>query len=64
MFLLTVGKGSGRYEDMNETLIVRVANALSLGAELPEIRALLIDDGLTEYEIFLTVKAAEILIKE
>lgn len=39
----------------------RTANWLAYGMSLSEIRETLLANGLTEYQIFLTVKAAEIL---
>lgn len=48
---------------MNEKNITRVAQLLSFGVSLEEIHDLLIEDMVSEYDIFLTVKAAEIYNK-
>lgn len=44
-----------------EKTIQRTANMINVGATLNNIRDNLLDSGLTEYQIFLSVTAAEIL---
>lgn len=44
----------------DERHIIRVAQALSMGASLDDVRKMLLQDGLTEYQVFLCIKAAEL----
>lgn len=45
----------------NERHITRAAQALAMGVEVSDLHDTLIAEGLTEYEVFLCVKAAELL---
>lgn len=44
---------------ITEAVIVRVATMLSFDVGVEEIRATLLKQGMSEYNIFLTVKAGE-----
>lgn len=44
----------------DERQIIRTAQALSMGASVEDIRATLLAEGLTEYQVFLCIKAAEL----
>jgi hypothetical protein len=45
-----------------ERQIQRTRQALSMGVSVADVRATLLAEGLTEYQVFLCVKAAEILL--
>lgn len=57
------GKGLPHNSDMPDMIGV-CANAIAFGAEVPEIIQILKDNGLNDYQVWLTYKAAQILIKE
>jgi hypothetical protein len=48
----------------NDTTILETAEWLHMGETIEIIRGKLLDRGLNEYQVFLCVKAAEILNKE
>lgn len=43
-----------------ERQIIRASQALSMGASKAEVRDTLLTEGLTEYQVFLCIKAAEL----
>lgn len=43
--------------------IASVQTALDVGVPIEDIRTSLLEQGMTEYDIFLTVKAAEVSIR-
>lgn len=45
---------------VDEKVIARVATALSCGAEVGDIREILLREGFSEYGVFLAVKAGEV----
>ena len=50
-------------QDNFETVIITVATAISMGVDLEQIHDALVDKGWSEDDIFLFVKAAELLVQ-
>lgn len=51
-------------QDYFEQVIITIANAMTVGADLDQIHDSLIDKGWSEDDIFLFIKAAQILVKD
>jgi hypothetical protein len=51
-------------QEVFELAIISIANAIMIGADLSQIHDALINKGWSEDEIFLLIKAAEILVQD